>query len=79
MHPVLELDEASENPHIRERGLLVDVEGMKQPGPVPRLSRTPGLIKRGSGIRGAGTREILGELGYSKENIENLFERSIVQ
>ena len=79
VHPVLELDEASENPHIRERGLLVDVEGMKQPGPVPRLSRTPGLIKKGSGIRGAGTIEILGELKYSEKDIEILFERNIVQ
>lgn len=35
--PVLDMDEAAEHPHNRERGTFVAVEGMMQPAPAPRL------------------------------------------
>lgn len=39
--PVLTLDEAPQHPHLRERGTYVDIEGVTQPAPAPRFSRTP--------------------------------------
>lgn len=38
--PVLSLQEAVEHPHLRDRGTFVDVDGVMQPAPAPRFSRT---------------------------------------
>lgn len=39
--PVLDFDEAVEHPHIREHRTLMSVDGVVQPAPGPRFSRTP--------------------------------------
>ena len=39
--PVLTLDEAPHHPHLRERGTYVEIDGIIQPAPAPRFSRTP--------------------------------------
>jgi crotonobetainyl-CoA:carnitine CoA-transferase CaiB-like acyl-CoA transferase len=39
--PVLDWDEAPRHPHLRARGTFVEVDGVIQPGPAPRFSRTP--------------------------------------
>ena len=38
--PVLTLSEAIAHPHNRARGTFVEVDGVVQPGPAPRFSRT---------------------------------------
>ncbi len=38
--PVLSLDQAAGHPHMRERKVLIDVDGVMQPAPAPRFSRT---------------------------------------
>jgi alpha-methylacyl-CoA racemase len=77
--PVLELDEVSRHPHNRERGLLMDLEGVLQPAPAPRLSRTPGKVKKPGKPRGSETREILKEIGYSPEEIGVFYEKKVVE
>lgn len=44
--PVLDFDEASDHPHILERGTLIKVDGVVQPAPGPRFSRTPAAWPR---------------------------------
>jgi alpha-methylacyl-CoA racemase len=39
--PVLTLDEAAQHPHMVERGTYVVRDGVLQPAPAPRFSRTP--------------------------------------
>jgi alpha-methylacyl-CoA racemase len=39
--PVLSIDEAPDHPHNRARGTFVTVDGIVQPAPAPRFSRTP--------------------------------------
>jgi alpha-methylacyl-CoA racemase len=39
--PVLNFNEAIFHPHHRQRGTYIDVSGIAQPAPGPRLSRTP--------------------------------------
>jgi alpha-methylacyl-CoA racemase len=39
--PVLDWDEAPRHPHLQERGTFVEVDGVIQPAPAPRFSRTP--------------------------------------
>ena len=38
--PVLTLDEAPRHPHLRARGTYVEVDGVTQPAPAPRFSRS---------------------------------------
>jgi crotonobetainyl-CoA:carnitine CoA-transferase CaiB-like acyl-CoA transferase len=38
--PVLALDEAPRHPHLRERGTYVEIDGVVQPAPAPRFSRS---------------------------------------
>lgn len=38
--PVLSLDQAAGHPHMQERKVLIDVDGVMQPAPAPRFSRT---------------------------------------
>ncbi len=77
--PVLELDEVAEHPHNRARGLLKDLDGVLQPAPAPKLSRTPGRIERPGTPRGSETREVLEELNFDRHEIETLFEKHIVE
>jgi alpha-methylacyl-CoA racemase len=39
--PVLSMQEAPDHPHLRARGTFVDPDGLVQPAPAPRFSRTP--------------------------------------
>jgi alpha-methylacyl-CoA racemase len=43
--PVLTLEEALTDAHLRKRGTYIDVDGTVQSSPVPRFSRTPGVIR----------------------------------
>lgn len=38
--PVLDLKEAYEHPHLKSRGTFIEVDGVMQPAPNPRFSRT---------------------------------------
>jgi alpha-methylacyl-CoA racemase len=60
--PVLRLDEASSHPHVAARGLYVERDGLMQPAPSPRFSRTPGAIRRPPPLPGQHTDELLAEL-----------------
>ena len=42
--PVLTLSEAPAHPHLAARGTFVEVDGVMQPAPAPRFSRTPSAI-----------------------------------
>ncbi len=77
--PVLELDEVAEHPHNKARGLLRDLDGVLQPAPAPKLSRTPGRIARSGTPRGSETREVLEKLNLDRHEIETLFEKHIVE
>lgn len=77
--PVLEMDEVADHPHNRERSLLINVDGVPQPTPAPRLLRTPGLAVKPAGARGANTKEVLKELGYSNQELDTLFEKGVVE
>jgi alpha-methylacyl-CoA racemase len=44
--PVLSLSEAPKHPHMAERKIFVTHEGVVQPAPAPRFSRTPSAIRK---------------------------------
>ncbi|MBO3277392.1 CaiB/BaiF CoA transferase family protein [Pseudomonas schmalbachii] len=39
--PVLSFAEAPQHPHLKARGTLIEIDGVAQPAPAPRFSRTP--------------------------------------
>jgi alpha-methylacyl-CoA racemase len=43
--PVLGLEAAPDHPYHRERGSFVTVDGIPQPAPAPRFSKTPGEVQ----------------------------------
>ena len=77
--PILDMDEVDNHPHNRERALLIEMDGVFQPSPAPRLSRTPGSVQKPGTPRGSETQEILEELGYTKEEIESLLQKNVVE
>jgi len=76
--PVLSLAEAPEHPHNRARGTFVEVEGVRQPGPAPRFSRTPGAIDRAPAHAGEHTDEALAEWGFAADELMRLREAGAI-
>jgi alpha-methylacyl-CoA racemase len=64
--PVLPMSEAFEHPHLVARGTYVERDGMTQPAPAPRFSRTPPtLTTPPPPTVGAHTREALAAWGIT--------------
>jgi alpha-methylacyl-CoA racemase len=59
--PVLSIKEAPQHPHNRERENFLNFDGVLQPAPAPRFSRTPGEIQRPAPAPGAHTQNVLAE------------------
>ena len=70
--PVLSFSEASKHFHNQARGSFVEVDGIVQPGPAPRFSRTPSSVKFGPPAFGAHTEETLKAWGFSAGEIDTL-------
>ncbi len=63
--PVLTMAEAPAHPHNAARGAFVESEGLTQPAPAPRFSRTPAEIQGPAAKPGADTEKVLSEWGVS--------------
>ncbi len=72
----------AEDPHYRARGMIDSVtsaEGLRVevPGIVPKLSATPGAIRRRAPTLGEDTEAVLREIGVSPEQLAALRERGL--
>jgi alpha-methylacyl-CoA racemase len=76
--PVLDLAEAPEHPHNKARGTFVEVEGVVQPAPAPRFSRTPGQVHGPVPEPGQHSREVLSDWGFDLAAIERLVDAGTV-
>jgi alpha-methylacyl-CoA racemase len=65
VEPVLSLTEAASDPHLAARQAYVDRDGLIQPGPSPRFSRTPGQLSEPAPAPGQHTIEALTEWGLA--------------
>jgi alpha-methylacyl-CoA racemase len=59
--PVLSMRQAAEDPHLVARNTFVTHEGVTQPAPAPRFSRTPAALSRPPASPGQHTDEILAD------------------
>lgn len=70
--PVLDLKEAPTHPHNIDRKTFVELEGVVQPAPAPRFSRTQGEIQGPAAMAGEHTREVLSAWNFTDQEIGEL-------
>ncbi len=70
--PVLSLDEAKDHPQNQTRNTFIEVEGVLQPAPAPRFSRTTPETPKPPPKVGAHTEEVLADFGFGADDIEAL-------
>jgi alpha-methylacyl-CoA racemase len=70
--PVLSMAEAPAHPQLQARRTFVEVDGVVQPAPAPRFSRTAPSIQRPPARAGQHTDEVLSDWGFSPSEIEVL-------
>jgi alpha-methylacyl-CoA racemase len=70
--PVLTLREAAQHPHNVARGTFVELDGVCQPAPAPRFSRTTAEISSLPAHPGEHSREILADWGLAADRIDQL-------
>ena len=76
--PVLSLSEVAGHPHIAARRTVADVDGVVQPAPAPRFSRTGAGIGGPPPARGEHSEEVLRDWGFDESEIAALKESGAV-
>jgi len=75
--PVLTMSEAAKHPHNVARETFIKVDGVVQPAPAPRFSRTQTSVSHGPVVAGENTREVLQSWGV--KNVDDLIARGVVK
>ena len=70
--PVMSLAEAPTHHHLKARETFVTRDGVSQPAPAPRFSRTPPEIQTSPPTPGEHSREALADWGFSEREIDDL-------
>ena len=70
--PVLDMDEATQHPHMQARNVFTTLNGVTHPAPAPRFSRTPATLRCEPPQAGQHSLEVLAEWGLSKAEIDAL-------
>jgi len=70
--PVLDFDEAAAHSHNSARDVFLKPGDVMQASPAPRFDRTPSAQPAAPQAPGSSSFEILGELGYSVETLEQM-------
>ncbi len=67
--PILSLGEAPAHPHNVAREAFIELDGVVQPAPAPRFSKTPGAVRWGVPLPGAHTDEVLRDWGVATQTL----------
>jgi alpha-methylacyl-CoA racemase len=70
--PVLSLAEAPKHPHNAAREAFIEIDGVVQPAPLPRFSKTPAGVQRGPVAAGADGAAALRDWGVDEAAIDAL-------
>ena len=76
--PVLNFIDAPKHPANIARDVYIDVDGITQPAPAPRFSRTPSEVRHGAHAVGADTEETLAAMGFESREIAALKEAEVI-
>ncbi len=72
--PVLTMSEAAEDAHMKARSTIIDRDGVPQPAPAPRFSRTVAEVQRAAPWAGQHTDEAMVAWGFAADEIAKLRE-----
>lgn len=76
--PVLRMDEAAEHPHNVARSTFVEIDGIVQPAPAPRFSRTVPDLPDAADAPGEHTVEVLVDWGIERDRIDLLLSSGAI-
>jgi hypothetical protein len=76
--PVLDMREAPKHPHFQARDSFIQVDGVTQPAPVPRFSRTQAEAPEVFAGPGIGGRELLLNWGFDQKRIDALQAQGVI-
>lgn len=76
--PILSLGEVQKHPHMAARQTLVTRDGVTQPAPAPRFSRSKPELPREPVAPGADTEQILADFGFSTSDITALKNKGAI-
>jgi alpha-methylacyl-CoA racemase len=75
---VLTLSETANHAHRAHRGTIVEVDGIRQPAPAPRLSRTPARLGRPPAQVGQDTVDVLCGWDMPPDRVQHLLDAGAV-
>ncbi len=83
-NPVYEIDQLLADEHVQERGIIVEAPddeagSVLMHNIIPRLSETPGKLRRPAPALGQHTRDLLHGIGYSAERIAALAADGVIK
>jgi len=83
-HPVYEIDQFLDDPHVQARGIVVEVPDAEagsilMHNVIPRLSATPGRLRRAAPALGEHTHALLRILGYGDAQVADLVAQGVVR
>ncbi len=81
--PVYDIAQFLEDPHVKEREVIVELPDAEMGtvpmhNVVPRLSGTPGTFRRPAPALGEHTSALLGEAGFTSEQVDDLRARGVI-
>jgi alpha-methylacyl-CoA racemase len=76
--PVLDMAEAPAHPHNRARGTFMELDGVPQPAPAPRFSRTAPEVASAPATPGQDNEQVLADWGWSLQAIETLKAAKVI-
>lgn len=82
--PIYEIDQLLEDPHVQERGVLVEAPddeagSVVMHNVIPRLSETPGRLRTPAPGLGQHTRAVLESIGYDEERMSGLAAAGVIR
>jgi len=76
--PVLSIFDAPAHAHNKARNTFVEVDGVVQPAPSPRFSRTTATVSHGARAPGADTEAVLLDSGFSQDDVAALRSTGVI-
>ena len=76
--PILSISEAPKHPHHLVRETYIEVDGITQPAPAPRFSRTPGAVQGPPPLPGTHTRSGLKDWGIEDQQANDLIAAGVL-
>ena len=76
--PVLTMSEAANDPHMKARNSIIERDGVLQPAPAPRFSRSTPEVERSAPWPGQHTDEALADWGVSTGDIAKLRDNGAI-